>query len=103
MIRRPPRSTLFPYTTLFRSSKPCSWRNGDEWRMNSGRTVGTAGAIGIAAAGSIGCFVGGQLAAGDRRVALLARPRVVSEIDAHGLLPTSTEGADQTVAASQIA
>src|SRR5258708_1805125 len=24
MIRRPPRSTLFPYTTLFRSSK--SWR-----------------------------------------------------------------------------
>src|SRR2546422_3656235 len=24
MIRRPPRSTLFPYTTLFRSS--CGWR-----------------------------------------------------------------------------
>src|SRR5260370_2120484 len=24
MIRRPPRSTLFPYTTLFRSSV-CSW------------------------------------------------------------------------------
>src|SRR3712207_8869619 len=23
MIRRPPRSTLFPYTTLFRSSKCC--------------------------------------------------------------------------------
>src|SRR2546430_4796620 len=23
MIRRPPRSTLFPYTTLFRSSYPC--------------------------------------------------------------------------------
>src|SRR3712207_8131944 len=27
MIRRPPRSTLFPYTTLFRSgSSPCSSR-----------------------------------------------------------------------------
>src|SRR2546426_5804368 len=26
MIRRPPRSTLFPYTTLFRSS-----RSGDQW------------------------------------------------------------------------
>src|SRR2546422_6001904 len=26
MIRRPPRSTLFPYTTLFRS--PCSWGKG---------------------------------------------------------------------------
>src|SRR5690554_7667141 len=24
MIRRPPRSTLFPYTTLFRSVKPCA-------------------------------------------------------------------------------
>src|SRR3712207_7385443 len=23
MIRRPPRSTLFPYTTLFRSDAPC--------------------------------------------------------------------------------
>src|SRR5256886_15003640 len=23
MIRRPPRSTLFPYTTLFRSGPPC--------------------------------------------------------------------------------
>src|SRR2546422_10217541 len=26
MIRRPPRSTLFPYTTLFRSTLPGSWR-----------------------------------------------------------------------------
>src|SRR5258708_28861879 len=25
MIRRPPRSTLFPYTTLFRSAVPCRW------------------------------------------------------------------------------
>src|SRR5256885_8764532 len=24
MIRRPPRSTLFPYTTLFRSAGPCA-------------------------------------------------------------------------------
>src|SRR5688572_32595958 len=27
MIRRPPRSTLFPYTTLFRSSRPGSPRS----------------------------------------------------------------------------
>ena len=26
MIRRPPRSTLFPYTTLFRSVYDCIWR-----------------------------------------------------------------------------
>src|SRR3712207_7169928 len=25
MIRRPPRSTLFPYTTLFRSTSPSDW------------------------------------------------------------------------------
>src|SRR3712207_8372198 len=25
MMRRPPRSTLFPYTTLFRSSSSCIW------------------------------------------------------------------------------
>src|SRR5436309_8820230 len=25
MIRRPPRSTLFPYTTLFRSQRPRAW------------------------------------------------------------------------------
>src|SRR2546427_13028238 len=36
MIRRPPRSTLFPYTTLFRSShaccaqKPRCWNNSKE-------------------------------------------------------------------------
>src|SRR5687768_18214732 len=31
MIRRPPRSTLFPYTTLFRSlENPESWRAVDE-------------------------------------------------------------------------
>src|SRR5205807_8289898 len=34
MIRRPPRSTLFPYTTLFRSSA----RSGrDAWGSGSGR------------------------------------------------------------------
>src|SRR5690349_23891807 len=28
MIRRPPRSTLFPYTTLFRSSAPATTSSG---------------------------------------------------------------------------
>src|SRR5256885_8076056 len=27
MIRRPPRSTLFPYTTLFRSPRAACWRS----------------------------------------------------------------------------
>src|SRR3712207_6955347 len=29
MIRRPPRSTLFPYTTLFRSWPPSEWSGVD--------------------------------------------------------------------------
>src|SRR5436190_8539015 len=58
--------------------------------------------IGIAGAGSIGCFVGGMLAAGGRRVALLARPRVISEIEAHGLRLTSFDGIEHKLAANQL-
>src|SRR5258707_10798334 len=49
MIRRPPRSTLFPYTTLFRSDAsplrtPCSNRPGSpflagRWRRARSRTT----------------------------------------------------------------
>src|SRR3712207_7319756 len=44
MIRRPPRSTLFPYTTLFRSSKfdPSTFLRQFYWgeeRTEGGRTV----------------------------------------------------------------
>src|SRR2546426_4709540 len=42
MIRRPPRSTLFPYTTLFRSSNP------------GGATLG--GTIVVAAVGGVASF-----------------------------------------------
>src|SRR5947207_12213530 len=34
MIRRPPRSTLFPYTTLFRSGQP--WPAGNERARDGG-------------------------------------------------------------------
>src|SRR3712207_8643356 len=48
MMRRPPRSTLFPYTTLFRSSKPSrrrpSWMSsryspvgGERWSTDDAR------------------------------------------------------------------
>ena len=59
--------------------------------------------IGIAGAGSIGCFVGGMLVAGGRRVALLGRPRVIAEIEAGGLRPTSFEGFDQTITRDRFA
>jgi 2-dehydropantoate 2-reductase len=64
--------------------------------MNAGRTIGVAGA------GSIGCFVGGMLAAGGRRASLLARPRVIAEIEAKGLRLTSFEGFDRTIDAKAL-
>src|SRR2546429_6188515 len=38
MIRRPPRSTLFPYTTLFRS--PSGTRQRSRWRSRASRSGG---------------------------------------------------------------
>src|SRR5690554_3260335 len=38
MIRRPPRSTLFPYTTLFRSLQPVSGQGTGQPRTGQGRT-----------------------------------------------------------------
>src|SRR2546428_3858648 len=35
MIRRPPRSTLFPYTTLFRSLPLPSTKRGRRWRRST--------------------------------------------------------------------
>src|SRR2546422_7779405 len=48
MIRRPPRSTLFPYTTLFRSRSGCAacW-------MNSGTTGLPAMTLGIASQSTV--------------------------------------------------
>ena len=58
--------------------------------------------IGIAGAGSIGCFVGGLLAAGGKRVTLLARPRVIAEIEQNGLRLTSFDGIDQKLAPDKL-
>src|SRR5258708_21784942 len=55
MIRRPPRSTLFPYTTLFRSGdflpRLAAWPHRHEWRSSQRRPpevpeVSSAGAQG---------------------------------------------------------
>jgi 2-dehydropantoate 2-reductase len=56
----------------------------------------------IAGAGSIGCFVGGMLAAAGREVSLLARPRIVDEIHRHGLRLTSVDGINRRLAAAQL-
>src|SRR3712207_8972036 len=44
MVRRPPRSTLFPYTTLFRSS------DGDAQAVNAAARAAALDAGGVAAA-----------------------------------------------------
>ena len=58
--------------------------------------------VGVAGAGSIGCFVGGALAAAGRRVALLARPRVIGEIRDNGLRLTNFDGSEQRLPANQL-
>src|SRR2546427_9247841 len=61
MIRRPPRSTLFPYTTLFRSpTAPLSSkgrsrsspRTDGSWRYHPGRTVDRRKSLSCAVVGA---------------------------------------------------
>src|SRR3989442_3878561 len=66
MMRRPPRSTLFPYTTLFRSKagQPAASSPG----FGSGAGFGVGGGVGLGIAGGIGLGVGGGIGLGvDRK------------------------------------
>ena len=54
-------------------------------------------------AGSIGCYVGGRLAAAGAEVTLIGRERIGTEIRAHGLRLTDLHGADIRVGAADIA
>lgn len=64
--------------------------------MTSSKTICVAGA------GSIGCFIGGMLRAGGRQVSLLARPRVVDEINRSGLKVTSFEGIEHRLTPAEV-
>jgi 2-dehydropantoate 2-reductase len=57
----------------------------------------------VAGAGSIGCFVGGQLAAAGRDVRFLARARIVDEVARHGLTLTDRDGGSERVAPASVA
>src|SRR3712207_7812755 len=54
MIRRPPRSTLFPYTTLFRSDEVCiadrlkNKRTGELWKVGDSKAKNPLGLRGFA-------------------------------------------------------
>src|SRR3712207_9583718 len=70
MIRRPPRSTLFPYTTLFRSNRAA--RRGDR-RVELGR-LRPAGLRGDDEAGHPGGDADGARGADDLRELLRQHP-----------------------------
>jgi 2-dehydropantoate 2-reductase len=53
-------------------------------------------------AGSIGCYVGGRLAASGAAVTFVGRPRLAAEIRRHGLHLTDWQGADLRVPADQV-
>ena len=56
----------------------------------------------VAGAGTIGCFVGGLLAARGRDVTLLARARVIDQINEHGLHLTDFNGMDRRIPAQDL-
>src|SRR5256885_8179260 len=56
MIRRPPRSTLFPYTTLFRSRSAAAWTGRDRAPDQRDRVRSHRAAAG---SGGAGCGAGG--------------------------------------------
>ncbi len=64
--------------------------------------MASSASICVAGAGSIGCFVGGMLRVGGRRVSLLARPRVIDEINRNGLKVTSFEGIEHRLTPAEI-
>ncbi|HEY2254595.1 MAG TPA: 2-dehydropantoate 2-reductase [Variovorax sp.] len=46
----------------------------------------------VMGAGTVGCFVGGSLAAAGVRVCFVGRPRVLGELDEHGITLTDLDG-----------
>ena len=61
--------------------------------------VQTSGMVGMMVGGAIGGLIGDRFG---RRVALLARPRVIEEIAANGLRLTSFEGFEKRIASNQL-
>src|SRR6266478_5040607 len=91
MIRRPPRSTLFPYTTLFRSRWRASVSFGCGWR----HVMRGLAMLDFAACQSGENFCH-QLARGGRaqfnRDAIVPALRLVDEVDAEGVVERRVEG-----------
>src|SRR2546430_7184418 len=93
MIRRPPRSTLFPYTTLFRSLRPRVWSldrdtQADEIRrlsaapdvmLGSAHAVTESGAL--LAASMSGSQLGPYASGAGRVIFVVGTQKIVSDLD----------------------
>src|SRR3712207_8458927 len=86
MIRRPPRSTLFPYTTLFRSSLGAKstkdrWRidfmGASKWFFSASGLILLAGALAIA---GLGLKFGSDFESGTRIRASLEQQASVQQV-----------------------
>src|SRR5207249_5513496 len=70
MTPRPPRSTLFPYTTLFRSMAAKTWHGEGAWKIGGGdvwHAITYDDATGLVIFGTAGADVGyGELAGTQR-------------------------------------
>ncbi|WP_223637493.1 2-dehydropantoate 2-reductase [Corallococcus sp. EGB] len=64
--------------------------------------MASAPVIVVFGAGSIGCYVGGRLAATGATVRFIGRERIVGEVRAHGLHLTDWQGADLKVPAADV-
>src|SRR3712207_7114295 len=87
MIRRPPRSTLFPYTTLFRSenSATLSWRKRRQNSCRGERAVTSPVAEGCAVASGLSRRTSDALT-GERWRALLRSEEHTSELQSRQYL-----------------
>src|SRR3712207_9250753 len=89
MIRRPPRSTLFPYTTLFRSGARVSpaaagpWRRGRSRRRSENGLAGPMVGAGMSFLATLALVVGllGGLLGDQRRAAAAAEAGALAAAD----------------------
>src|SRR3712207_8112635 len=61
MIRRPPRSTLFPYTTLFRSDHLSRWGGASDFDVHELGVEAVAGGDPVRGAQDLGSCIGVRL------------------------------------------
>src|SRR5258707_11708245 len=96
MIRRPPRSTLFPYTTLFRSTGYMAHRSA-RGMTDAGTALvrGSGGSRGRASYGAIGAAPAGEVAVRMPR-AQRAGVSSLEEAEKRGRAETARRGCGET-------